>query len=57
MAKKPKTPKQFVAAIRKCKREITRLEKAKKAVAKAKKKPAKKKKPARRKKATKKRRR
>ena len=38
MAKKPKTPKQFAAAIRKLKKEIARLEKAKKAAAKAKKK-------------------
>jgi len=38
MAKKPKTPKQFAAAIRKLKKEIVRLEKAKKAAARAKKK-------------------
>ena len=38
MAKKPKTSKQFAAAIKKLKKEVKKLEKAKKAVAKAKKK-------------------
>lgn len=42
MAKKPKTSKQFAAAIKKLKREVNRLEKAKKGAAKAKKKPKKK---------------
>ena len=41
MAKKPKTPKQFAAAIKKLKKEVKNLEKAKKAAGK---KPAKKKK-------------
>ncbi len=40
MAKKPKTPKQFAAAIRKLKRDIRTLEKAKKAAAKKPKKKA-----------------
>jgi len=42
MAKKPKTPKQFAAAIKKLKREITKLEKAKKAAAASKRKKKKK---------------
>jgi len=61
MAKKPKTVKQFAAAIKKLKKEVNVLEKAKHAVAKAKrKKPAKKKavkKRAKKKKAKKKKRR
>ena len=49
MAKKPRTPKQFTAVIKKLRKEISKLEKARKAAGK-KKKPAKRKKPAKKRK-------
>tara|TARA_Y100000310_G_C20415323_1_gene684026 strand:- start:400 stop:570 length:171 start_codon:yes stop_codon:yes gene_type:complete len=56
MAKKPKTPKQFSAAIKKLKKEISTLEKAKKGAGKKKKVTKKRKKKAGKKKRKKKRR-